>query len=57
MLETSYYIHKQFKAFRSLEANNQMVSGFLVSFEGHIVVNKFVDLMMNITGRIILKTF
>ena len=44
VLETSYYTQKQFKAFRSLEAYNQMVSGFIASVEGHIVANKFVVL-------------
>ena len=36
VLETSYYTQNQFKAFRSLEAYNQMVSGFIASVEGHI---------------------
>ena len=31
VLETSFYTQKQFKAFRSLEAYNQMVSGFASS--------------------------
>ena len=44
VLETSYYTRKQFNAFRSLEAYNQMVSGFIASVEGHIVANKFVVL-------------
>ena len=29
VLETSFYTQKQFKAFRSLKAYNQMVSGFI----------------------------
>ena len=29
VLETSFYTNKQFKAFRSLQAYNQMVSGFI----------------------------
>ena len=29
VLETSFYTQQQFKAFRSLEAYNQMVSGFI----------------------------
>ena len=33
VLETSYYINKQFKAFRSSEAYNQMVSGFVTSVQ------------------------
>ena len=36
VLETSYYTQNQFKVFRSLEAYNQMVSGFIASVEGHI---------------------
>ena len=44
VVETSYYTQKQFKAFRSLEAYNQVVSGFIASVEGHIVANKFVVL-------------
>ena len=44
VLETSFYIQKQFKTFRSLEAYNQMVSRFTASVEGHIVANKFVVL-------------
>ena len=44
VLETSYYTQKQFKAFRSLEAYNQMVSGFIASVERHIVANKFIYL-------------
>ena len=31
VLETSFYTQQQFKAFRSLEAYNQMVSGFIAS--------------------------
>ena len=31
VLDTSYYTNKQFKAFRSLQAYNQMVSGFISS--------------------------
>ena len=44
VLETSYYTQKEFKAFRSLEAYNQMVSRFIASIKGHIVANKFVVL-------------
>ena len=42
VLDTSYYTKNQFKAFRSLKAYNQMVSGFIVSIQGHIVAKKFV---------------
>lgn len=40
VLETSYYTQKQVKAFRSVEAYNQVVP----SVKGHIVTNKFVVL-------------
>ena len=43
-LETSYYTKQQFKAFRSLQAYNQMVSGFISSVQGHIVADNFVVL-------------
>ena len=44
VLETSFYTQHQFKAFRSLEAYNQMVSGFIASVQGHIIANKFLVL-------------
>ena len=44
VLETSFYTQKQFKSFRSLEAYNQMVSGFVSGVQGHIISNKFVVL-------------
>ena len=44
VLKTSFYTQQQFKAFRSLEAYNQMVSGFITSVQGHIIANKFVVL-------------
>ena len=44
VLETSYYMQKKFKAFRSLEAYNQMVLSFVCNFQGHIIANKFVAL-------------
>lgn len=34
VLETSYYTNKQFKASKSFEAYNQMVSGFIASVQG-----------------------
>ena len=40
--ETGYYTKQQFKAFRSLQAYNQMVSGFISSVQGHIVKDNFV---------------
>lgn len=42
VLETSYYTKQQFKAFRSLQAYNQMVSGFIMGVQGHIIEDKFV---------------
>ena len=44
VLETSFYTQKQFKAFRSLEAYNQMVSGFIYNVQGHMIASKFVVL-------------
>lgn len=44
VLETSYYTKEQFKNFRSLEAYNQLVSGFITSVQGHRVCDKFVVL-------------
>ena len=43
-LETSYYTNKQFKAFKSLEAYNQIVSGFIASVqpEGKEIASKSV---------------
>lgn len=37
VLETSFYTKKQFKAFKSLEAFNQMVSGFVTSVVGKVI--------------------
>ena len=42
VLDTSYYTNKQFKAFRSLLAYTQMVSGFITSVQGQIIANKHV---------------
>ena len=44
VLETSFYAQQQFKAFRSLQAYNQMISGFIASVQGHILAYKFVVL-------------
>ena len=44
MLETSFYTQQQFKAFRSLQAYNQMVSEFIASVQGYILADKFVVL-------------
>ena len=37
VLDTSFYTAKQFKAFKSLEAYNQMVSGFITSVQGKVI--------------------
>ena len=42
VLDTSYYTNKQFKAFRSLQAYNQMVSGFISSVQGTVLQKKYV---------------
>ena len=42
VLETSYYTKQQFTAFKSLEAYNQMVSGFITSVRGRIISRKYV---------------
>ena len=42
VLETRYCANKQFKAFKSLKAYNQMVSGFVTSAQGADIVNKIV---------------
>ena len=42
VLETSFYTLQQFKCFKSLEAYNQMVSGFITSVQGKVVSDKFV---------------
>ena len=44
VLETSYYSKDQFKAFRSLEAYNQLVSGFVSLVKGHKMGNKYIVL-------------
>jgi len=40
VLETSLYKRQQFKAYKSLEAFNQMVSGFVISVRGCKMSNK-----------------
>lgn len=42
VLVTSFYTAKQFKAFKSLEAYNQMVSGFIASVQGKVIAGKYV---------------
>ena len=44
VLDTSYYTAKQFKAYKSLEAYNQMVSGFITSVQGKMITEKYVVL-------------
>ena len=45
VLETNFYTKQQFKASRSVETYNQMVSGFIASVQGHIIADKFVVLV------------
>ena len=42
VLETSFYSLNQFKAFKSLNSYNQMVSGFITSVQGKILNRMFV---------------
>ena len=42
VLETSYYTKQQFKSYKSLEAYNQMASGFGTSVQGKIIARKHV---------------
>ncbi|XP_027054263.1 uncharacterized protein LOC113681366 [Pocillopora damicornis] len=42
VLETSYSTNKQFKAFKSLKAYKQAVSGFIISVQGAEIRNKIV---------------
>ena len=44
VLDTSYYSAQQFKAFKSLEAYNQMVSGFITSVRGKVIAGKYLVL-------------
>ena len=44
VLETSYYSKDQFKAFRSLEAYNQLVLGFVSCMKGHKIGNNYIVL-------------
>ncbi|XP_020626399.1 fibrillin-1-like [Orbicella faveolata] len=39
---TDFYTNKQFKAFKGLEAFNQMVSGFVTSVVGKVIAGKYV---------------
>ena len=43
VLETSHYNKEQFKAFKSLQAYNQLVSGFVQSVLGIIIAGKHVS--------------
>ena len=42
VLDTSYYSKDQFKAYRSLQSYNQLVSGFVSSVKGQKVGNKYI---------------
>ena len=42
VLQTSFYTNDQFKNFKSLEAYNQVVSGFLASVKGKMISGKCV---------------
>ena len=42
VMDTSFYTKEQFKAFKSMEAYNQMVSGFISSVQGKVICDKFV---------------
>ena len=41
VLETSHYARKKFKAYKRLNAYNQMVSGFVQSVRGKMICNKY----------------
>lgn len=42
VLDTSYYTKEQFNAYQSLEAYNQMTSGFVGSVQGKLTSEKYV---------------
>ena len=42
VLETSFYTLKQFKNFKSLQAYNQVISGFVMSVQGKVISDLFV---------------
>ena len=42
VLQTSFYTHDQFKNYKSLEAYNQVVSGFVASVQGKVISGKYV---------------
>ena len=44
VLTTSYYTKEQFKAYKSLQAYNQMVSGFVTNVRGRVVKGNYVVL-------------
>ncbi|KAK2555743.1 hypothetical protein P5673_022310 [Acropora cervicornis] len=44
VIDTSYYTAQQFKAFKSLEAYNQMVTGFITCVQGKVIAGKYVVL-------------
>ena len=47
VLETSFYTKQQFKAYKSLEAYNFMVSGFITSVQGCVLREKYI-----VTGKV-----
>ena len=46
VLETNFYAKQQFKAYKSVEAYNFMVSGFIASVQGCVVHEKYI-----VTGK------
>ena len=42
VMDTSFYTKEEFKAFKSMEAYNQMVSVFITSVQSKIICDKFV---------------
>ena len=42
VLQTSFYTNDQFKNYKSLEAYNQVVSGFVASVQGKVISGKYV---------------
>ena len=47
VLETSFYTEQKFKAYKSLEAYNFIVSGFITSVQGCVVHEKYI-----VTGKV-----
>lgn len=51
VLEMSFYTKQQFKTYKSLEASNSMMSGFITSIQGCIVSGKHVIAGKDIHGK------